>query len=188
MKFIILFGPPAVGKMTVGLELEKATGIKLFHNHATIELVLNFFDYGMNAFKRLVHSFRMQIFEEVANSDLPGMTFTYVWDLDGEGDYTFIREACTIFEKAGADIYIVELSADLEERLIRNKTELRLKEKPSKRNVERSEANLLDLHNKLRLNTAEEEDLGFPYKHIRIDTTKLEASQTAEVIIEALNL
>ncbi len=188
MKFIILFGPPAVGKMTVGLELEKATGIKLFHNHATIELVLNFFDFGMDAFRRLVGSFRMQIFEEVANSDLPGMTFTYVWDLDGEDDYTFVREACAIFDKAGADIYIVELSADLDERLVRNRTELRLAEKPSKRNVERSEANLLHLHEKLRLNTDAGEDLGFPYKHIRIDTTKLEATQTAEKIIEALDL
>ncbi|MCH7663235.1 MAG: shikimate kinase, partial [Chloroflexi bacterium] len=43
MKFIILFGPLAVGKMTVGQELEKLTGLKLFHNHLTIELVLPFF-------------------------------------------------------------------------------------------------------------------------------------------------
>ena len=44
MKFVILFGPLAVGKMTVGQELEKITGLKLFHNHMTIELVLPFFD------------------------------------------------------------------------------------------------------------------------------------------------
>jgi hypothetical protein len=29
----IIFGPPAVGKMTVGLELERLTGFRLFHNH-----------------------------------------------------------------------------------------------------------------------------------------------------------
>ena len=44
MKFVVIFGPPAVGKMTVGQELAKLTGLKLFHNHMTIELVLNFFD------------------------------------------------------------------------------------------------------------------------------------------------
>ena len=46
MKLVILFGPQAVGKMTVGQELAKQTGLKLFHNHMTIDLVSNFFDYG----------------------------------------------------------------------------------------------------------------------------------------------
>ena len=35
MKFVIIFGPPAVGKMTVGYELAKFTGLKVFHNHMT---------------------------------------------------------------------------------------------------------------------------------------------------------
>lgn len=33
MKFILITGPQAVGKMTVGQELEKITNLKLFHNH-----------------------------------------------------------------------------------------------------------------------------------------------------------
>jgi hypothetical protein len=56
MKFIVVFGPPAVGKMTVGYELEKLTGFRLFHNHMTIELVLNFFDYEQPQFHRLLLS------------------------------------------------------------------------------------------------------------------------------------
>jgi hypothetical protein len=32
--------------MSVGYELAKLTGLKLFHNHMTIDLVLNFFDFG----------------------------------------------------------------------------------------------------------------------------------------------
>jgi shikimate kinase len=39
MKFVLIFGPQAVGKMTVGQELAKITGLKLFHNHMTIERV-----------------------------------------------------------------------------------------------------------------------------------------------------
>ncbi len=38
MKFVLLFGPQAVGKMTIGYELEKLTGLKLFHNHMTLEI------------------------------------------------------------------------------------------------------------------------------------------------------
>ncbi len=37
MRLVILFGPPAVGKMTVGYELEKLTGLRLFHNHMTVD-------------------------------------------------------------------------------------------------------------------------------------------------------
>ncbi|KAA1807131.1 hypothetical protein FXB61_003723 [Bacillus cereus] len=42
MKLILIFGPQAVGKMTVGQELATLTGLKLFHNHMTIDLVSQF--------------------------------------------------------------------------------------------------------------------------------------------------
>ena len=61
MKLIILFGPPAVGKMTVGQELSKITGYKLLHNHMTIDLVTEFFDFGTPQFERLVPTFRQML-------------------------------------------------------------------------------------------------------------------------------
>ena len=79
MKFVLIFGPQAVGKMTVGQELAKITGLKLFHNHMTIDLVNPFFDYGTKGGKRLVNLFRHEIFEEVSKSSLYGLIFTYVW-------------------------------------------------------------------------------------------------------------
>ena len=81
MNFVVIFGPPAVGKMTVGSELAQITGFKLFHNHTTIDLVLNFFPFGHPQFGKLVGEFRRRIFEEVAASDLAGLIFTYVWAL-----------------------------------------------------------------------------------------------------------
>lgn len=44
MKLIIIFGPHAVGKMTVGQELSKTTNLKLFHNHMTIDIVNDLFE------------------------------------------------------------------------------------------------------------------------------------------------
>lgn len=139
MKLVIIFGPQAVGKMTVGQELEKLTGLKLFHNHMTIELVSQFFDYGSPAGKRLVGLFREEIFEEVAKSDLPGLIFTYVWAFDLPADGEYIEHISRIFEAQGGEVYYVELEADLEERLIRNRDPHRLLHKPTKRNVARSE-------------------------------------------------
>jgi stage III sporulation protein SpoIIIAA len=86
MKLVILFGPPAVGKMTAARELAKITGLKLFHNHMSLELVNQFFDFGTPAFERLDRAIRFAIFEEVAKSELPGLIFTMVWALNHPED------------------------------------------------------------------------------------------------------
>lgn len=93
MKLVIIFGPHAVGKMTVGQELAKITGLKLFHNHMTIDLITNFFSYGSDEGKRLVELFRREIFEAVANSNLEGLIFTFMWALDLQDDWDYVAEA-----------------------------------------------------------------------------------------------
>ena len=153
MKLITIIGPQAVGKMTVGQELAKITDLKLFHNHMTIDLVSNFFDYGSEQGKKLVHSFRKQIFEEVAKSDLEGLIFTYVWAFNMKQDFEYYNNIKEILKKQGAQIYLVELEADIEERVRRNETENRLLNKPTKRDVEKSKKNLLKDLERYRLNS-----------------------------------
>jgi AAA domain len=89
-KLVILFGPPAVGKMTVGQQLAELTGFKLFHNHMTIELALNFFAFNTKEFSHLNELFRSEIFSTVAASELPGLIFTYVWALNEPSDKTYV--------------------------------------------------------------------------------------------------
>ena len=48
MKLLFLIGNSAVGKMTVGQELMKITKLRLFHNHMTIEPVIEIFGYYKN--------------------------------------------------------------------------------------------------------------------------------------------
>lgn len=61
MKLIIIFGPHAVGKMTVGQELSKITDLKLFHNHMTIDLVSDMFENLPIERNRLINLFRKEI-------------------------------------------------------------------------------------------------------------------------------
>ena len=61
MKLLFLIGNAAVGKMTVGQELMKRTGLRLFHNHMTIEPVLEIFGYYH---KSAIDRLRDVIFEE----------------------------------------------------------------------------------------------------------------------------
>ena len=186
MNFVLIFGPQAVGKMTVGQELEKITGLKLFHNHMTIELVTPFFSYGTAAGKRLVNLFRQEIFEEVAKSDLDGLIFTYVWAFDQQGDWDYVDKVCNIFESKGGVVYFVELEADLEERLQRNKSPHRLSHKPTKRNLERSEKDLKSSLEKYRLNSKDGEIKRENY--IKINNTKLSPEEVAEIIVNKFGL
>lgn len=186
MKFVLIFGPQAVGKMTVAQELGKITGLKVFHNHMSIDLVLQFFEYGSESFRRLNGLFRQEIFEEVAKSDMKGLIFTYVWAFDQQNDWDYAEHVCMIFEDKGADLYFVELEADITERLERNKSPHRLEEKPSKRNVEFSEKNLLNTMKNHRLNSEPGEITKENY--IRINNTKLNPEEVAEIIKDTFKL
>ncbi|WP_044642965.1 AAA family ATPase [Risungbinella massiliensis] len=186
MKFILLFGPQAVGKMTVGQELEKITKLKLFHNHMTIDLVIKYFDFGTKSFSRLVNLFRFEMFEEVSKSDLYGLIFTYVWAFDEQDDWDFVHKICNIFETKEGEVYFVELEADLEERLERNKSPHRLEHKPTKRNIRQSEDNLTNTMKKHRLNSYASEIKRSNY--LRINNTNLSAQDVAMLIKNKFNL
>ncbi|MGK7378018.1 AAA family ATPase [Planococcus sp. 1R117A] len=181
MKLILLFGPQATGKMTIGKELEKITGLKLFHNHMTIELLHPFFGFSSEMW-RLSNLFRAEIFKALSKSEMNGIIFTYVWAFDMEEDWDFVRKTCEIFESNGNEVYFVELEAETEIRIERNKSASRLKEKPTKRNIEESERELLDSMKKYRLNSLEGE---IEYEnYIRIDNSNLQPDKVAHLIKE----
>ena len=183
---VIIFGPPAVGKMTVGEAVARRTGLRVFHNHLTIDPVLRFFEFGSPPFKRLVSEFRTRIFEEVAASALPGMIFTYVWAFEDDSDARYVERMSAIFRSRGAEVFLVELEAAQAERLRRNETELRLAAKESKRDVVRSRAQLLDLDAKHRLNSRDE--LAGRADYLRVDNTELSPDEVAERIIQRFGL
>jgi len=152
----------------------------------TIELVLPFFDMNSSSFKKLVKSFRIKMFKEVATSKLEGMIFTYVWELDQKSDCDFVDSIVKIFEKEKANVYYVELEADIEERLKRNKSPHRLKHKPSKVSLKVSEDELLETDRKYVLNSKTNELHRKNY--FKINNTKLNAKKTAIMIKERFNL
>ncbi len=186
MKFVIIFGPQAVGKMTIGHELEKITGLKLFHNHMTIDLVDPFFSYSKPTGKRLVKLFRDEMFKEFAKSDMEGIIFTFVWAFNEQEDWNYVNEICEIFEREGGKTYFVELQADLKKRIERNKSEHRLLHKPSKRDITFYEKELLDSNKKHRLNSNDGEIKKEDY--IKIDNSKLDPEVVAKMIKNKFDL
>lgn len=178
MRLLVLLGAQAVGKMTVGQALSRMTPLKLFHNHMTIEPVLELFGaFNGPAVNRL----RQVVFEEFAKTDNYGMIFTYVWAFSEQADWDYIAQLKQLFESHGAQVDFVELIAPQEERMRRNLTENRLKEKPSKRDTEVSAWRIRHAEEKYRCVSLEGE---FPYEHyLRLDNTHLSPEEAAEAII-----
>ena len=186
MKFILITGPQAVGKMTVGKAIMEKTGLKLFHNHMSIEPILQIFDYHTKEAQYLIGHFREEIFKTMAASDGKGMIFTYMWDFNLASEYVYVDKVMTLFESHGATTYILELESDLDTRLKRNKTPLRLAEKPTKRNIEWSERELLSSMEKYRLNSSPG-DINHP-NYLRINNTDLSPEEVADQVIEYFEL
>ena len=178
---VIILGPHAVGKMTVGQELARITDLRLFHNHMSIELALKLFDYSEKEWSVLNEGIRQTVFELFAKGDFPGLIFTCMCAFGMQSELDYLENVIDLFKSNGASCYVVELCADFEERLIRNKSENRLLHKESKRNLEWSEAEMRKTSEKYRLNSYDGEILPFE-NYLKIDNTNLTAEETARKI------
>ena len=184
---VILLGPHAVGKMTVGQELEKITGLRLFHNHMSIELALKLFPFGTKEWRTLNETIRQTVFDLFAKGDFPGLIFTYMCDFDDQREFDYLNDLIKLFKNNGARCCVVELCADFDVRLIRNKSENRLLHKESKRNLEWSENEMRQNSEKYRLNSCEGEQLPFD-NYWQIDNTNLAPDVVAMMIKDHFSL
>ena len=175
MKLVIIIGSGAVGKMTVGQELMKITDLRLFHNHMMIEPVIEIFDSFDG---KVIQRLREVIFEEILRSDQEGMIFTFMWAFDMPSDREYIMNVAKKFD----EVYCVVLVADQSVRLERNRTEIRLKNKASKRDLSISDQRLIREDTNHRLVSLEGE---IPFEnYLRIDNTNLAPDAVAKIIKE----
>lgn len=186
-ELLVLFGPPAVGKMTVGRAVSADSDFRLFHNHHTIEPLHEIFGQEHVAFATLNAEFRRRVIEEAAATGVR-LVFTTVWNLAGERDAAYIRGLVAPFTDRGLPVRFVELCADLATRLDRNAGPDRLAAKPSKRDLEWSEDHIREREATFTMNTSPDGALpgqgvlaDFP--HLRIDTTRLSAAEAAAQIL-----
>ena len=179
MDLIVIMGSGAVGKMTVGQELMKLTGFRLFYNHMMIDPVLEVFG---SFHLELVRKLREEIFTEFLKTEHPGMIITYLMAFDVPSKWEYLKSVTDRFEATGGTVYYVELVADQEERLRRNRTENRLLHKVSKRDLEKSDAQIIYEDSIYRLESKEGE---VPFRnYIKIDNTHIGPAEVAGMIKE----
>jgi len=111
MKLIILYGPPAVGKLTVAKILSEKTGIKIFHNHVSIDLLSEYFKRS-KATDKIVTSIRKQVFEEAAKQNID-LIFTVVYASKVDDEY--VDDLISPVIKNHGEVYFVQLTCNREE-------------------------------------------------------------------------
>ena len=111
MTFVLLYGPPAVGKLTVATELAKLTGFKVFHNHFSVDLAEEIFTRNGPSFGRIVKALNEVVFQEAAQTDV-NLIFTFVYAYPQ--DDPEMRWLLSIFEKHDARTLLVQLTCKSE--------------------------------------------------------------------------
>lgn len=183
MKLLFIIGDAAVGKMTVGQELMKITDLRLFHNHMTIEPVIEIFGRYDG---KTISEMREVIFKNYAASENYGMIFTLMMDFDLPSEWAYLENVKEIFEPYGTEFYYVELIASQEIRLKRNVSENRLKNKTSKRDIEISNQRLIDDDKKHRC-VSYEGEITFG-NYLRIDNSDKGPDEVARLIKDTFAL
>lgn len=73
---MFIHGAPAVGKLTIAKELTRLTPVKLFDNHAVIDVARTVFDFGAPGFWELVNTIRVSVVEAAAENNVPLVVMT----------------------------------------------------------------------------------------------------------------
>ncbi len=101
MKLVTLYGPPAVGKLSVAQALAARTGFRVLHNHLLIDLATALFEFGTPRHRTFVRHLREVSLEAARAENLPGVILTYVYARDRDA---YILGLCNRAEAQGNDV------------------------------------------------------------------------------------
>lgn len=175
MRLLFIYGPPGVGKLTVARELAALTGLKLFHNHLTVDLVSAVFPRSHRSFGPLITRFRREVFAEASRADVD-LIFTYVYA--HPTDDSDVRTLIDPVLSAGGTVHFVQLTCHQDQLLQRVANESRRAYR--KLNDPETVASLMETHNLIS---------PIPFaESLTIDVTNLSPSESAAQIASHYSL
>ena len=180
MKLIIIYGPPASGKLTIATKLARRIGFKVFDNHFIIDNISPLVLDKSSPFEEKVKKPFFDMYREVKLSvidcackiaDIPGMIITEAYT----GKQRFFTSMIKTAEKNKCPVYLVKLDCKLEELKKRVYGKSRLKY--TKFHDEKGLLSWLNNHKK--------RDLTYPYKKsLILDNTRLSVNQSVDKILK----
>ena len=118
MRMIFIYGPPAVGKLTVARELGRLTGLAVFDNHLSFDCVRAVFPLGSPMLNPLTEQVRRLVIGEAARHGV-SLIFTFVYA--HPQDEAYVGRICDLVEEHGGSVDFVLLTCDAavqEERVV----------------------------------------------------------------------
>lgn len=126
MKLFFIYGPPASGKLTIAEKLSERTGIPLFHNHLSRDIVKDIYGDKLRDNYALVDRIRFGVLDYCSKNQTD-LIFTYVYE--GSDDDANVRDFIKTIENNQGEVFFVELTANKEDLIDRVDNESRKKYK-----------------------------------------------------------
>ncbi len=170
MQLIFIYGDPGTGKLTVARELQKLTGLRLFHNHLTVDLASSLFGFDNPDYFDYVRSLRLEAFERSTKANI-SLIFTFWYSSISQPSVEKYQYA---IESNGGQVLFVRLHCRpeiLEQRVV----------SASRQNWKIS--SIADLRAALE-NTGDV----IPGTHLEIENSDLSPEVVAEMIVAKLEL
>ena len=104
---VYLYGPPAVGKLTVARRVQELTGFRLFHNHLTVNAVVEVFEFRSKPFEDVLHRMRLDVFSTAASH---GVDLIFTNNMAWAGFHDWARQV----EAMAGQCVFVQLTAPID--------------------------------------------------------------------------
>ena len=174
MDLVFLYGPAAVGKLTVGRALARRTGLRLFHNHLVVDALLAVFPFGSAPFVELRERMWLDVFAAAA-ADGTSLIFTFAPESTVSEGFPEAAAAC--IADHGGRVRFVRLTAPVEVQEARVGNESR-----------RANGKLTDLDLLRQLRAAGSQTYRHLPAELTVDTGALAPDEAAACIAEGLRL
>ena len=172
MKLLFLYGPPASGKLTIAEKLSERTGIPLFHNHLSRDLVKDIYGDALRDNYALVDRIRFDVLDYCSKHGTD-LIFTYVYE--GSDDDENVRAFMQTIENNDGEVVFIELSASPEDLIGRVDNESRKKFKK-----------LTDPEIMKKI-TQDMSIYSIPFvEPLKINTSELSRDEAVDVIVDSL--
>ena len=110
-RLVFLYGPPAVGKLTVARAFAERRDFRVLHNHVTFDPVAAVLPVGTRGFWTALDRVRLELVTAAAAEGID-LVYTFVY---ATGEERHVDEVADAYESAGGSVLFVQLLAPPEE-------------------------------------------------------------------------